>query len=211
MPRRLRARRQRIVAMRALLQRRNDQRLAGHHPFQHRMRRARPAPAQQPRSPPARSARRPARARPVAAPARARSGRDRARPRCPERECRASRVRRPARSRAGAKLGSWSRNPRATFGPAAATNLAALSRSKVCSDVRCSSMIVARAVSSVRKVQHAAGQRRCAGFPMSRRRWSRAAPAGTASATSTSPKSVAIGLSVDAWPPAASINSSLSD
>ena len=44
------------------------------------------------------------------------------------------------RSRAGAKLGSCWRNPRATFGPAAAANLAALSRSKVCSDVRCNSM-----------------------------------------------------------------------
>src|SRR6516162_7139258 len=49
------------------------------------------------------------------------------------------------------------RKPRATFGPAAAMNLAALSRNRACSDVRCSSMARSHRPSTW-KVQDAAGE-----------------------------------------------------
>src|SRR5262245_44495602 len=63
-----------------------------------------------------------------------------------------SRLPQPRRREAG----SCPRNPRATFGPAAAMNLAALSRNSVCSEVSCSSM-TRSCPPSTRKVQHAAG------------------------------------------------------
>ncbi len=116
-----------------------------------------PVPRRLPRSPQARSARRRALAPPAQGRVRVRSGPGRDRRRNPARGCRASRGLRPHASRAGAKLGSCSRNPRATFGPAAAMNFAALSRSSVCSGVRCRSMAGCRAA-SIRKVQNAAGQ-----------------------------------------------------
>ena len=98
-----------------------------------------------------------------------------------------SRLKQPRRREAS----SCSRNPRATFGPAAAMNFAALSRNKVCSDVRCRSMTRLLYVSSGGSER--GGPRRCAGFPMNRRRSSRAAPDRNGVETSTSPKSVAIG------------------
>ncbi len=66
------------------------------------------------------------------------------------------------RRRPGAKLGSCSRNPRATFAPAAAMNLAALSRNSVCSDVRCRSMsVIVPCVSSGRFSTRRARTLRC--------------------------------------------------
>ena len=114
--------------------------------------------------------------------------------RCREQECQAIRVPRLPQPRRTRSLDPARRNPRATFGPAAAMNFAALSRSRVCSDVRCRSM--RRSALSVSLAGSAHGEpARCAEFPTSRRRSSRGATAETAPRHRLRRNSVAIGSS----------------
>ena len=197
--------RKRIVAMRALLQRRNDQRRAGHHPFQHRMRCA-ALRERQPRSPQARSARRRG---PAGLPStRASSVRPRPRPPPrPERGCRATRVRPPAaaaRREAPILRAKSARHLR----PRRHDELGgAVAQQRL---LRCQMQIHAyRACPSGREGSARGGPGRCAGFPMSRHRSSRAAIAGTRLRHPPRRNSSRSDFG-GAWPPAASINRSLS-